>query len=178
MFLIQWVGNIRLFPFRARAVELESWVHLHRLGEANVTDSSKDGSEGKKNENKEEWELRGSLKSNKQLIWQNPCSGWLATLIAYSLTWQWKKCWDFSSASTVLVNSSPSGFGLESSGLLKEKLSTCSFLCCWKQDSVQSWKCSSTSEAGCSRASASRLSRWWLNGGQPHWEQFPRKGCY
>lgn len=178
MFLIQWVGNIRLFPFQARAVELESWVHLHRLGEANVTDSSGDGSEGKKNENKEGWELRESLKLNKQLIRQNPCSGWLAILIPYSLMWHWKKYWDFSSASTVLFNSSPSAFGLESSGLLKEKLSTCCFLCRWKQDSVQSWKCRSTCEAGCSRASASTLSSCWLNGKEPHWEQFPRKNCY
>lgn len=43
-------------------------MHLHRLGEANVTDSSEDGAEGKKNENKEGWELRESPKLNKQLI--------------------------------------------------------------------------------------------------------------
>lgn len=175
MFLIQWVGNIRLFPFQACAVELESSVHLRRLGEANVTDISEDGAEGKKKENEEGWEFTESPKSNKQLIWQSPCSGWLATLVLCSLMRRWKKYWDFSPASAVLVYSPPSAFGLEGSGL-KEKLFTCC-LCCWKQNSVQPWKCSSTSEAACSKASASRLSSWWLNGGEPYWEQFPRKSC-
>lgn len=178
MFLIQWVGNIRLFPFWARAVELESSVHLHRVGEANVTNSSEDGAEGKKNENKEEWEFRESPKSNKQVIWQNPRSGWAAALVLCSPMWHWKKYWGFSSASTVLVYSAPSAFGPERSGLSKEKLSTRCLLCCWKQDSMQPWKCSSTSQAACSRAPASRLSSWLLNGSEPHWEQFPIRNCY
>lgn len=52
-----------------QAVSMWSWkAHPHRPGEAKVTDSSEDGAEGKKNENKEEWEFRESPKSNKQPI--------------------------------------------------------------------------------------------------------------
>lgn len=42
-------------------------MHLHRLGGANVTDSSDDGTEGKKNENKEVW-MHIQEKLNRQLI--------------------------------------------------------------------------------------------------------------
>lgn len=148
MFLIQWVGNITQFPFWAQAVELANSVHLHRLGEANVTDSSEDGAEGKKNYNKERWEFRGSPKLNKQLIWQKPCSCWLATLVPCRLMWHWKKYWDFSSARTVLAYSSPSAFGLECSGLSKEKLPTVvSFAA--KSRTLQPWKCSSMFKSLC-----------------------------
>lgn len=42
-------------------------MHLHRLGEANVTDSSGDGTDRKNNENKEEW-VGVQAKLNRQLI--------------------------------------------------------------------------------------------------------------
>lgn len=47
-------------------------MHLHMLGEANVTDRCEDGAEEKKNEHGERGE---SPELNDQLMRQNPCSG-------------------------------------------------------------------------------------------------------
>lgn len=152
MFLIQWVGNIRLFPCGDGKLICTGWERpkwqtaLEMVQKGKRIKIKRNGSSGKVPK-------RTSNQSDKsmQQLTCSPCP-------VYSDVTLGEKMWFlFCLHCSALLHSSPSALGLECPGLWKEEMSWCCLLAAPREQELQEEQ---HSPGGCPGASAAALPSW------------------